>query len=143
MLAQARDSLTPDIQDRLTFQQHDFFSPQPVHDANAFLIRQCLHNYNDEDCIKILRAIVPALEKCNPGTPLLINEIILPEAGTVARCEEHSLRQLDLLMMVVLGSKQRSIRQFEDILQQADPRFKVSLFPHRLVFSCPKQLSCM
>ena len=84
-LSQDQGVAIEDLQVRLTFQQHNFFDPEPVHDANAFLLRQCLHNYNDSDCIKILRAVVPALEKCNPRTPLLINEIIMPESGTTTR----------------------------------------------------------
>jgi hypothetical protein len=113
---------------RVTFQQHDFFQPQPVYDASAFLLRQCLHNYADADCIKILRAVVPALEKCKPGTPLLINDVILPEAGTTTLYESNYLRKLDLTMLVCLGAKQRSEREFGELLKKADERFTVSFF---------------
>jgi hypothetical protein len=134
-LFQDQGTALADLQGRLTFQQHDFFKPQPVHDANAFLLRQCLHNYNDRDCIKILRAVVPALEKCNPGTPLLINDIIMPESGTTTRLEEHHLRQVDMTMLVALGSKQRTEREFKTLLKESDPRFEVSssrLYAHGL-----------
>jgi hypothetical protein len=123
MLSQARDE---GVSGRVTFQRHNFFDPQPVHDATAFLLRQCLHNYNDLDAIKITRAIVPALEKCAPGTPLLLNEVILPESGSTAHHIEHHLRQVDVTMMVVLGAKQRSRSEFERLLKQADPRYEVS-----------------
>ena len=127
MLSQAQGTgAIQDLAGRLTFQQHDFFSPQPVHDANAFLLRQCLHNYNDRDCVKILRAVVPALEQCNPGTPLLVNDIILPESGTTTRSEEHHLRQVDFTMLVAFGAKQRTEREFNTLLKEADPRFEVS-----------------
>lgn len=68
-------------QSRLTFMQHDFFTPQPIRDANVYFVRQCFHNYNDADCVRILQALVPALECCPAGTPLLINDIVLPEPG--------------------------------------------------------------
>lgn len=110
---------------RVTFQQHDFFRPQPVHDASAFFLRQVLHNYNDEDSIKILRALVPALEECGRETPLLINDVVLPESGTVTRFEEHLLRQVDVSMMVLLGAKQRSQGDWARLLKNADPRFEV------------------
>jgi hypothetical protein len=126
MLSQAREESLSSLGGRVTFQRHNFFEPQPVHDASAFLLRQCLHNYNDIDAIKITRAIVPALEKCAPGTPLLLNEVILPENGSTARHIEHHLRQVDMTMMVVLGAKQRSRREFERLLKQADPRYEVS-----------------
>jgi hypothetical protein len=129
MLSEAQGIAIQDLEGRLTFQQHDFFNPQPVHDASAFLLRQCLHNYNDRDCIKILRGVVPALEQCNPGTPLLINDIILPESSTMTRHEERHIRQVDLTMLVALGAKQRTEREFYTLFKEADPRFEVSS-PH-------------
>ena len=106
--------------------QHSFFEPQPIRDAGAFFIRQCLHNWNDQDGVIILRAIVPALEKCRPGTPLLINETIVPEVNTKKRFEEQYLRQLDIAMLLIFGGKQRTLSEFRDILRQADERFEVS-----------------
>ena len=45
------------LQGRVTFMQHDFFRPQPIHDADVFFVRQVFHNYTTDDC-----AFVPALE---------------------------------------------------------------------------------
>ena len=128
-LDQAQSTALHDLGRRLTFQQHDFFTPQPEQPANVFLLRQCLHNYNDADCVKILRGVVPALERCEPGTPLLINDVVLPESGTTTRFEERYLRQLDITMLVALGAKQRSEREFNSLFKEADPRFEVSFFP--------------
>ncbi|KAF2275382.1 S-adenosyl-L-methionine-dependent methyltransferase [Westerdykella ornata] len=127
MLSQARETIADDssLSRRVTFQQHDFFDEQPITSAAAFLLRQVLHNYADAGCIKILRAIVPALERCAPGTPLLINDVVLPESGTVTRYEEHHLRQVDFCMMVALGAKQRSEKEFLNLLKSADDRFEV------------------
>ncbi|PMD62788.1 S-adenosyl-L-methionine-dependent methyltransferase [Hyaloscypha bicolor E] len=125
MLSQAQEDIVASLGGRVTFQQHSFFEPQPVHDANAFLLRQCLHNYNSSDCVGIIRALVPALEKCNAGPPFLINDIILPESGSTTRYVDHHLRQVDLTMMVTLGAKQRTAREFENLLKQANERFEV------------------
>ncbi|KAF2728854.1 putative O-methyltransferase [Polyplosphaeria fusca] len=110
---------------RVTFQEHDFFTPQPVHDASVFIIRQCLHNQSDEDAIKIVRQVIPALGRCGHGTPLLINEVILPDSGTITRFQEHYLRQVDLCMMVTLGTRQRSEREFRRLINEADERLEV------------------
>lgn len=128
MLSQSQQLQTDDLQGRVTFMQHSFFDQQPVHDASVYFIRQCIHNWNDSDCIRILRAFVPALEKCKPRTPLLINDTILPGLNARTKTEEHDLRQLDIGMLVVVGAKQRTERQFEHILKQADERFEVSHF---------------
>ncbi|PVH96271.1 putative O-methyltransferase [Periconia macrospinosa] len=124
MLAQSQETIQ-DLNGRVTFQQHNFFDSQPVSDADAYLLRQCLHNNNDADCVKIIQAIVPALEKCKRGTPLLINDVIMPESGTTTRHEEHHLRQVDICMMVTLGAKQRTEKEFGGLLRQADPRLTI------------------
>ena len=126
MLAQAKNLEITDLQGRVTFMEHDFFNPQPLHQVSAFFIRQCIHNWNDEDCIKIFRALIPALEDCKQGTPLLINDTVMPELGQITRYEERNLRQLDLAMLVVLGAKQRTERDFRALLKEADERFDVS-----------------
>lgn len=125
MLSQSQGDAIQELNSRITFQQHNFFEPQPIHNADAFLLRQCLHNYNDADCIKIIRAVVPALEKCKRGTPFLINDVIMPRSGTTTRYEEHHLRQTDFCMLVVLGAKQRTEQEFGDLLKEADPRFDI------------------
>ncbi|KAH7087100.1 S-adenosyl-L-methionine-dependent methyltransferase [Paraphoma chrysanthemicola] len=79
MLSQSQDEAIRDLNGRVTFQQHSYFDIQPVTDADAFFLRQCLHNNNDADCIKIIQALVPALGKCKRHTPLLINDVIMPE----------------------------------------------------------------
>ncbi|KAI1755463.1 O-methyltransferase-domain-containing protein [Xylaria castorea] len=121
MLSQAQQN----SDGRVTFQQHNFFDPQPVQEASAFLLRQCLHNHSDGDAVKIIRAVVPALEHCARRTPLLINEIILPNPGTATRFEEHHLRQVDFCMMVTLGAKQRSEGEFGKLIKEADERLQI------------------
>ena len=126
MLSQSQQLQTDDLQGRVTFMQHNFFDQQPIYSAGAYFIRQCIHNWNDDDCVRILRAFVPALEHCKPRTPLLINDTILPNLDARSKIEEHGLRQLDIGMLVVVGAKQRTIEQFQKILKLADERFEVS-----------------
>lgn len=125
LLAQGRAQNLSDLDGRVQFMSHDFFDPQPELNAGAYFIRQVVHNWNDADCIRILRNIVPALEKCAPNTPLLINEMILPEPGEKSRYEEHMLRQVDMLVMVSLGAKQRTLREFQRLMHEADPRLVI------------------
>ncbi|TAQ89050.1 hypothetical protein B7494_g2627 [Chlorociboria aeruginascens] len=126
MLAQAfKDSKMEALKDRITFMQYDFFQPQPIHDANAYFLRQVIHNYNDIDAIRIFRNFVPALERCLANTPLLINDTILPQANEVSAFEEHPLRQVDMAMLVVVGAKQRTTREFLELLKKADERYTI------------------
>ncbi|ROT40785.1 O-methyltransferase [Sodiomyces alkalinus F11] len=125
MLAQGQKMLPPALQGRIKYMQYDFFSPQPLRDVAAFIIRQCTHNWCDRDVVNIFRAFVPGLEGSKPGTPLLINEAVLPELGAWPAHEERLLRQMDILMLIGLGAKQRTRAEFEDLLKQADPRYEV------------------
>ncbi|KAF2197578.1 S-adenosyl-L-methionine-dependent methyltransferase [Delitschia confertaspora ATCC 74209] len=124
MLAEGETQLETSLKGRVSFQTHDFFQPQPLV-ANAYLIRQIAHNWNNDDAIRLFSAFIPALECSPPGTPLLINDTILPELGEKTAYEEHQLRQLDIAMWVVLGAKQRSEQQFAALLKEADPRLRI------------------
>ena len=125
MLAEGRDSLDDDLCGRVTFSQHSFFEPQPIKDAAAFLIRQCTHNWADHDVVTIFKSFVPGLEHSSLDTPLLINDIIIPEPGTWPRHQERVVRQVDMVMLVNCGAKQRTEAEFESLLKEADPRYEI------------------
>ncbi|KAL9633239.1 MAG: hypothetical protein Q9204_003480 [Flavoplaca sp. TL-2023a] len=125
MLAEGRDSLDEDLRSRVKYQQHSFFEPQPTKDAAAFLIRQCTHNWADKDVVTIFKSFVTGLEKSSPKTPLLVNDIILPEPGTWPRHQERVVRQVDMVMLVNCGAKQRTKAEFESLLMEADPRYEI------------------
>jgi len=125
MLAQGRARNLSDIEGRISFMKHSFFHPQPISGAGAFFIRQCTHNWCDRDVVKILKSFVPGLENSVPGTPLLINDTVLPVPGSKPLHEERALRQMDMLMFVVLGAKQRTAKEFEALLKEADARYEI------------------
>ncbi|KAL8879219.1 MAG: hypothetical protein Q9198_003128 [Flavoplaca austrocitrina] len=125
MLAEGRDSVDNDLRGRVTYQQHSLFEPQPTKDAAAFLIRQCTHNWADKDVVTMFKSFVPGLEKSSPKTPLLVNDIIIPEPGTWPRHQERVVRQVDMVMLVNCGAKQRTKAEFESLLKEADPRYEI------------------
>ncbi|KAI0853705.1 putative O-methyltransferase [Daldinia vernicosa] len=113
------------VGNRVSFMQYDFFEPQPITNAGLFFLRQITHNYPDDVCVRILKAFVPAMEKCAPGTILLINDMVLPPANAKPKVEEHHLRQVDMAMMNGYAAKQRSLKEFAHLLKQADERLKI------------------
>ncbi|KAI0973630.1 O-methyltransferase [Xylaria arbuscula] len=86
---------------------------------------RCTHNWSDIDLVTILRSLVPGLESSGPRTPLLINDTVMPVPGSRPLVDERALRQLDILMFVVLGAKQRSAAEFERVLKMADERYEI------------------
>ena len=130
MLAQGRRLLNPELHSRVSFTKANFFEPQPYKNACAFLIRQCTHNWADHDVVRIFRAVVPGLEASAAGTPLLINDMILPESGQDiedkgGRMWEKERRQADMVMLMCFGAKQRTVGEFKALLMEADTRYVV------------------
>ncbi|KAJ8115123.1 hypothetical protein ONZ43_g4740 [Nemania bipapillata] len=115
----------PQVEDRVSFMQYSFYDPQPVTDAGLFFLRQVIHNYPDDVCVKIFKSFVPAMEKCSPAANLLINDMLLPPPNVEPKVEEHHLRQIDIHMLNGYAAKQRTLLEFETLLKEADPRFEV------------------
>ncbi|KAH8754352.1 putative Sterigmatocystin 8-O-methyltransferase [Diaporthe sp. PMI_573] len=119
VVEEGRSTLAPGLHGRIKFMAHDFFKPQEV-SADAYLLRTILHNWSDKYCVAILRALVPALK---PGAKILINEICLPEPGSMPAHLEAELRLMDLSMGSVFNGKERDSAEWQGLLTRADPRF--------------------
>jgi hypothetical protein len=63
---------------RISFMPHDFFNTQPV-TADVYLLRWILHNWSDKYCVRMLRALIPALK---PGAKIVVNEDVRPAFGS-------------------------------------------------------------
>jgi predicted O-methyltransferase YrrM len=66
---------------RISFVQHDFFTTQPVKGADVYFFRLIFHDWEDEDCLKILHNLTPALKR---GARVLICDFVLPEPNTTS-----------------------------------------------------------
>ena len=111
---------------RVEFEAYDYHTPQPRMDADAFVLRRCLHINPDSECIRVLKAVVPGLENNGSKARLLINEKLMPtwNASSV-RHKTKRLRREDIVMMVSIGGKERSLKDFEALLSAADERLQV------------------
>lgn len=129
MFAATSSSVEKDLGERVNFSHHNFFSPQLVPSNTdtqqyVFPIRQCLHNWADLDCLRFIRSFVPALES-NPSIPLLINETIIPERGSISLSEERRMRQIDFAMLMLFNAKQRTEKEWRALFREADARLEV------------------
>ena len=92
MIHGAASDVPADVADRISFMSHDFFDPQPVlsqGSAHAYLFRNIFHNWSDTHVVKILRALVPALDK---GARVVVNDYLIPEHGTMSPSQEREIR---------------------------------------------------
>lgn len=90
---------------------HDIFQPQPVKGADVYVLRRVLHNWPDNECQQILGHIRDAMES---NSILLIHERIFPENGGEISSADVSI---DLSMMMLYGSMERTEKQFATLLQ--------------------------
>ncbi|KAL9084818.1 MAG: hypothetical protein Q9165_007886 [Trypethelium subeluteriae] len=89
VVAQAASICPPDLKDRLTFQAHDFFEPQPVHGADVYMFKAVLHDWSDDLAIKLLQNITVAMK---PGSRILIVDGVAYSPGTFKQHEERALK---------------------------------------------------
>ncbi|KAL6864006.1 S-adenosyl-L-methionine-dependent methyltransferase [Trichoderma novae-zelandiae] len=109
------------LQSRVLLTTHDFFAPQPVAAAAAYFFRMIFHGFSDKYCLRILRALIPALRR---GAKIIINDGALPEPGTAGYIEEKTMRTLDLFMQVTVNAREREPDDWRQLFARADERFK-------------------
>jgi hypothetical protein len=100
-----------DLADRVECISGDFFAAVTA-GGDVYLLSQILHDWEDEQCRGILRNIRRAIAA---GGRLVILEAPLPDriAGLDPAVD------LDLLMMVLTGGRERTVEQYRDLLASA------------------------
>ncbi|KAL8671047.1 MAG: hypothetical protein Q9168_004440 [Polycauliona sp. 1 TL-2023] len=120
---QAKKELPAEFAERIEFKPHDFFTEQPVLGADVYLMRWILHDWSDKYCVKILRGLVPALEKKRESRVVLFEYVLSEEPET--RVTERFGINLDMIMLSCFGGAERTKRGFQDLVKAADERFRV------------------
>lgn len=90
----------------------DFFDSVPG-EVDAYLLKQVLHDWDDERAAAILRSVARVMSR---DARLLIVERMLPERVGAA---DLPTLLLDILMLVVTGGRERTEREFEALLAAA------------------------
>lgn len=94
----ARRPIPEKYNDLISFVEHDFFTPQPIKNADVYLFRWIFHNWSDIQCIRILKNLVPAL---GPNSKVVVSEICLPEPNTMPARQERKLRFVPFIFLFV------------------------------------------
>jgi SAM-dependent methyltransferase len=97
------------ISDRATFVAGDFFDGVPA-GADAYVLVQILHDWSDDDALRILRTVRAAIP---PEGMLVVVELVLSE-GT----EPQRAHWLDVLMLVLLGGRERTETEWRELLER-------------------------
>lgn len=98
-------SLDEAIRPRCSFVGGNFFEQVPT--ADVYLFKRVLHDWSDEECIKILQTCA-ASAKTN--SRLILNEFLLPQTEAL---------MIDTFFIPLLKGRQRTEKEFIKILEEA------------------------
>ncbi|OTA96462.1 hypothetical protein M434DRAFT_374504 [Hypoxylon sp. CO27-5] len=114
---------------RVKFVTHDFFKPNPVKGADIYWMRHVLHDWEDENCVRIL---LKTAEAMGPESRLLVANITLIETIGDAYIEAapkpllanygvhgHHGFSLDIAMMSLMNGKERTPSEFRKLFERA------------------------
>lgn len=110
-----------EVAGRVQFMTHDFFREQPVRGADVYFLRAVLHNWSDGYAVKVLRALIPALKK---GAKVVVNDVVMAEAGSVPKPMELKTRISDLIQLVLNNAGDREMEEWVKLFATADSRFR-------------------
>ena len=96
--------------DRVMLQAGDFFQ-DTLPTCDAYLLMEVIHDWNDDEAVAILQAVRRAAPE---GATLLVIEQMIPEEPGPAWT-----KMLDILMLALLGGRQRSRREYARLLEQS------------------------
>ena len=101
--------------DRLSGIGGNFFEAVPA-GGDLYLLKMILHDWNDDQCVEILKNIRKAI---NPGGSLCIIEILVPEDFS-----PHPGWMADFNMMALTGGRERNRGEYERLLEAAGFRLE-------------------
>ncbi|MFG7944173.1 methyltransferase [Streptomyces cacaoi] len=88
----------------------DFFTAVP-RGGDVYLLKNVLHDWPDEDCVRILGVLRAAVE---PGTRLFVVDAVLPGDGSA-----HPAFAVDIIMLMLVRGRERTAGEFRDLLARS------------------------
>ena len=110
-------SRVPEKPENIEFVTGNFFEPATLPKVDMLILKRILHDWGDEDCIKILKACCTAVAT---GAKVLVVDIILPDAGEAAKSEEMAL---DVTMMLLLRGRERTLSEWKKMFHSSGLQF--------------------
>ncbi|KAF7843508.1 putative O-methyltransferase 3 [Senna tora] len=107
----------------LKFVGGDMFQDAPLPPADAILLKWILHDWNDEECMKILKKCKESLASKGKDGKLIIIDIIMKENYEKGDMDDESIMEtqlyFDMLMMVLLTGKERNEKEWAKLIFSA------------------------
>ncbi|KAK2756812.1 hypothetical protein FQN54_005258 [Arachnomyces sp. PD_36] len=90
---------------------HSFYDPQPIKGAKFYYLRNIIHDYPDERCLRIIENLIPALDK---DSRILFDDIVLSNTGVHWRGASQ-----DMILMTCFAAVERTRDQWYALLDRA------------------------
>ncbi len=113
------------INNRVELVSGDFFESVPA-GADVYTMKHIIHDWNDEQSIKILRNIHSVM---NEDGKVLIIEMVVPEGN-----EPSPSKMMDVQMLIATGGKERTEVEYRTLLESSGFRL-TRIIPTRSPFS--------
>ncbi|MCL7028708.1 hypothetical protein MKW94_023724 [Papaver nudicaule] len=98
-----------------------------IPEADAVIMKWILHDWSDENCVKILRNCYKAISKTKNGKVIIVDCVLQPDGH--GPFDKTGLA-FDLLMMIDTGGKERTEVEWNMLLKSAGfPRYNVIQIP--------------
>ncbi|KAL2466562.1 O-methyltransferase family protein [Abeliophyllum distichum] len=108
----------------LSYVVGDMFESVPS--ADAILLKWVLHDWSDEDCVKILKKCKAAISNKDKGGKVIIIDIIMDNKKGDYEDVENQLF-FDMLMMINTSGKERDEKEWAKLFQDAGfTRYKIT-----------------
>ncbi len=100
-----------DVSSRVEIRTGDFFSGIPA-EGDLYILKNIIHNWNDEDCIRMLKVVSQAIK---PEARILIIDMVVETVNTPSLAP-----LLDIQMLACMqGGKERTRKEFESLLSRS------------------------
>lgn len=107
------------VEDRCQYIGGDMFKEVPS--AEAYMMKMILHDWNDEECVKILSNVF----KSSPESGrVFIVEHLVPSSQT-----PHFSKLFDIHMMCWGTGRERTVEEYSSILEQSGWKFSQTFYP--------------
>lgn len=119
--SQFEERLPDNLKSRVSFQVHDFTTPQTI-SADVYLFRFIFHDWPDDKAVQIIQNVVPVMKR---GSRIIVMDALMPELGETSNFVLRMNTSMDLQMMAVFNAKERTKGDWIELFRQADERLIV------------------
>lgn len=111
-------AIPEDLAQRCTTAAGSFFEEVIPEGADLYMMKWTIHDWNDEESIRILKNIHHAMPK---GAKLLIIDSVIPDDS---QNKPHAGKLLDINIMAMTTGKERTLSEFKSLVEKSGLTFK-------------------